>query len=279
MRPTRTTTLPSPRTSSATVVLCALAVLAALAAATTAAASERRFASTYESLVLNPGHIEVEQWNTFRGGREELYLRFDERIEIEIGVFENLQMAWYLNATAVTAAAGGALKKEFEFGGVSNEWKWKLLDPVADPVGLALYGEWTAAPSEAELEAKVIVDKRFGDLIVALNLVGEAEWELEEPDEVEQELVVELDAGLAYLITPQLGLGLELRNHNEFVAEGLEHSAVFAGPTVSYAAEGWWTTLSVMPQVVDLAALGTPSLQDLHGHERISARLLLGFDL
>ena len=279
MRPTRTTTLPPLRTSSATVLPCALAVLAALVATTTAAASERRFAFTYESLVLNPGHIEVEQWNTFRGGREELYLRFDERIEFEIGVLENLQMAWYLNATAVTAAAGGALTKELEFGGVSNEWKWKLLDPVADPVGLALYGEWTAAPSEAELEAKVIVDKRFGDLIVALNVVGEAEWELEGPDEVKQEIVVELDAGLAYLLTPQLGLGLELRNHNEFVAAGFEHSALFAGPTLSYAAEGWWTTLSVMPQIVALAAHVSPTLQDLHDHERINARVLLGFDL
>ncbi|MBI1945001.1 MAG: hypothetical protein HYS27_04850 [Deltaproteobacteria bacterium] len=249
------------------------------AAAAPAAASERRFTYTYESLVLNPGSVEVEPWTTFRGGREGLYLRFDERIEIEIGVLENLQMAWYLNGKAVTEAAGGLLKKEVEFGGVSNEWKWKLLDPVADPVGLALYGEWTAAPSEAELEAKVIVDKRFGDLIAAANVVGEIEWELETPDEVAQELVLEVDGGLAYLVTPAFGLGLELRNHTEWGGAGFEHSVVYAGPTLSYAAERWWIAFSALPQVVDLGRLGSPQLQDLAHHERINARVLLGFDL
>ncbi len=250
-----------------------------LAQAAPATASGRRFTYTYESLVLAPGQLELEPWTTFRGGREELYLRFDERIELEVGVIENVQMAWYLNAKAVTEAAGPALKKELEFTGVSNEWKWKILDPVADPVGLALYGEWTAAPSEAELEAKVIVDKRFGDLIAAVNVVGEVEWELEEPGEVEQELVLEVDAGLAYLITPALGLGLELVDHTDFGGEGFEHSAVFAGPTISYAGERFWAAVSVLPQVVDLGRLGTAELQDLHHHERISARVLLGFEL
>lgn len=269
---------PARHSSRLAIAGLAAAILASVAASP-ASASQRRFTYTYESLVLNPGQIEVEPWTTFRGGREDLYLRFDERVELEIGLFENVQVAWYLNAKAVTAASGGALTKELEFGGVSNEWKWKLLDPVADAVGLALYGEWTAAPSEAELEAKVIVDKRFGDMIVALNAVGEVEWELESVDEVATEYVLELDAGLAYLITPSFGLGLELVNHNVLTAEGLEHSVVMAGPALSWSEEQWWAALSVLPQVVDLAALGTEQLQDLEHAERIQVRLLLGFHL
>lgn len=259
--------------------LVVLAALTALLGSAPAAASERRFTYTYESLVLNPGQIEVEPWTTFRGGREELYLRFDQRIELEIGVLENLQMAWYLNATAKTAAAGPELKEEFEFGGISNEWKWKLMDPVADALGLALYGEWTVAPHEAELEAKVIADKRFGDLIVAANLVGEAEWELESADEVATELVFAVNTGIAYLITPSFALGLELSEKNELSLEGFEHAVVSAGPTLSYASERWWMALTVMPQIADLAALGSDSLQDLEGHERIQTRLLLGLHL
>lgn len=260
-------------------LLVVLSALTALLGSAPAAASERRFTYTYESLVLNPGQIEVEPWTTFRGGREELYLRFDERIELEIGVLENLQMAWYLNATAKTVAAGPELKEEFEFGGISNEWKWKLMDPVADALGLALYGEWTVAPHEAELEAKLIADKRFGDLLVAANLVGEAEWELESADEVATELVVAVNAGIAYLITPSFALGLELSEKNEFSLEGFEHAVVSAGPTLSYASERWWMALTVMPQIADLAALGGDSLQDLEGHERIQTRLLLGLHL
>lgn len=273
-------TLPRPlRRPTRPTVCSALAALLAVAASAPALASERRFTHAYESLVLGPGQIELEQSTTFRGGRDGLFLGFDERVEAEIGLVPNLQMAWYVNICAATYAVGSAIKRDFEFDGVSNEWKWKLLDPVADPMGLALYGEWTAAPTEAELEAKVIVDKRFGDLIAALNVVGEVEWELEEADEVEAELGLEVDAGLAYLITPGLGLGLELVNQTGFGHEGLEHSVIFAGPTLSWATDRWWAAVSVQPQVVDLARLGTPGLQDVEDHERVSARVLLGIEL
>lgn len=267
------------RPATIAALLVVLSALTAFLGSAPAAASERRFTWTYESLVLNPGQIEVEPWTTFRGGREELYLRFDERIELEIGVLENVQMAWYLNATAKTAAVGPELKEEFEFGGISNEWKWKLMDPVADALGLALYGEWTAAPHEAELEAKVIVDKHFGDFIVAANLVGEVEWELESADEVATELVLAANAGLAYRITPAIALGLELSNHNEFTGEGLEHAVLSAGPALSYASERWWMALTVMPQIVNLSAMAGHAMQDLEDHERIQARLLMGLHL
>lgn len=267
------------RPTAIAVVLVAASAVTALLGSSPAAASERRFTYTYESLVLNPGQVEVEPWTTFRGGRDGLYLRFDERIELEIGVFENVQMAWYLNATAKTSTVGSAIKEEFSFGGISNEWKWKLMDPVADPVGLALYGEWTAAPHEAELEAKIIVDKSFGDLIAAANVVGEVEWELESADEVATELALVLNAGLAYRITPAFALGMELQSHNEFTGEGMEHAVVSAGPALSFASERWWLALTVMPQIVDLSALGTDTLQDHEDHERIQTRLLLGLHL
>jgi len=242
-------------------------------------ASERRFAYTYQSLVLNAGEVELEPWTTYRYGRQDFYSRFDQRVEFEVGVTDRLQMAWYLNFKAVTADVGPQRQSTFDFGGVSWELKYKLLDPVADPVGLALYFEPGLGPDEAELEAKVIVDKRLGSVIGAINVVGEIEWEYG-GEETEREVVLEFDVGVAYLLTRALSAGLELRVHNEFPeGKGLEHSALFAGPALSYAGDKWWTTVTVLPQLASLTGGDDGSVLSLRGHERFEARVLFGFHL
>src|SRR5512133_2041396 len=110
----------------------------------TANAQDRLFTYTYQSTVLGKGQKELEVWNTFRTGRDDFYARLDHRTEFEIGLGSNFQTAFYLNLTTKTQAAGPDSAKYLETEneiGFSNEWKFKLLDPVAHPVGLALYAE------------------------------------------------------------------------------------------------------------------------------------------
>jgi len=251
-----------------------------------ASASERHFTYTYESNVLNPGDVEIEPWTTWRVGREDYYNRFDQRLEFEFGVVPNLQMAWYWNMKAVAAdskdAAGNTVRAQtFEFGGVSNEWKYKLSDSFADALGSALYFEWTAAPAEFELEAKVILDKRMGDFVVAYNAVGEHEWELESKGETEREIILENDLAFGYFVTPSLVLGVEARSHSEIKEGELEHTAFFVGPTMAYAQKAWWAALTVQPQVFAIKAPdhGGHGSLDLEEHERLNVRVLFGMDL
>src|SRR3954464_15730208 len=98
--------------------------------------SERRFTATQETAVLNPGDRELEPWTTFRIGKATPYVALDERIEFEVGVLPGLQSAWYLNFTGETSGTGATFAEAFELQGVSWELKYKLLDPVADPIGL-----------------------------------------------------------------------------------------------------------------------------------------------
>lgn len=256
-----------------------------------AAASERHFTYTYESNVLNPGDVEIEPWTTWRAGRESYYSRFDQRLEFEFGVVPDLQMAWYWNMTALTADETDATSGQttrvsgFEFGGVSNEWKYKLSDSFADPVGSALYFEWTAAPAEAELEGKVILDKRMGNALLAFNLVGEHEWEFESKDETKREIGIEADLAFGYFLTPSLVLGLEARSHTE-LEDGKKHevTAFFAGPSVAYAQKAWWMAATVQPQVFAIkgeeeGGEADDSALDLEHHERVNVRVLFGMDL
>jgi len=268
-----------------------LVALALPLLSTEARASERRFTFTYESGVLNPSDVEIEPWTTWRAGRDSYYSRFDQRLEFEFGLVPNLQMAWYWNMTALTAdatdeATGQTVRASgFEFGGVSNEWKYKLSDAFADPIGSALYFEWTAAPAEAELEAKVILDKRFGDLLFAFNAVGEHEWEFESKDETKREIALEADVALGYFLTPNVVLGVEARSISELEG-GKEHesTAFYVGPSISYAQKAWWTALSVQPQIFAIKGEegegeAEESALDLENNERVNVRVLFGMDL
>ncbi|MFL5322494.1 MAG: hypothetical protein ACJ790_22735 [Myxococcaceae bacterium] len=253
---------------------------ATLLLSTGASANERRFSFTYESATLPQGERELEMWTTARIKRESFYSQFDNRMEFEVGLSDRLQTSFYLNTTAVRAPdATGELQSQFSFAGVSNEWKYKLMDPVADPIGFALYGELGFGSEEIELEAKLIFDKKVGRNLFALNFVGEQEWEVESANELHPEQKFEVDLAYAFFLTDHWSLGAEVRN-TYVVDDGLEFIALFAGPTVSYSQKNWWVTATVMPQ---LPALKTPEGSSgpyvLNDHERFNARLLFSFFL
>jgi hypothetical protein len=255
----------------------AVAALSVLAWAGSASASERHFAFTYESAVLHPGGRELEAWNTFRLGKSDPYRRLDTRLEVEVGLTDRLQTALYLNLSATHQDAPLGPSGSSEIEGLSSEWKLKLADPVADPVGLALYGEASAGPSQLGIEGKLIADKRVGRLLGAFNLVAEQEWELG-GSETKRESSFEVDAGACWFLTPALTAGLELRSHTVVPGNGeATRSALFLGPTLAYAHEGFWVAVSVLPQIRALAGASDGHL-DLEEHERVEVRLLFGLD-
>src|SRR6185295_12842323 len=248
-------------------------------AAMGAGASERRFTATQETAVLNPGDRELEPWTTFRIGKATPYAAVDERIEFEVGVLPGLQTAWYLNFSGVTSGSGLTYAQEFEFQGVSWEWKYKLLDPVADPVGLAFYLELTGGPTDQEVEGKVLLDRRFGPVLAAFNLVAAHGWEGTDTGS-DQEWEIETDLAGAYLFGNGLSAGLELRTHTGIpVATGWESSAFFFGPAVSYTSKTWWASASVMPQLFAFQPAGAATIQDLDHHEAFTARFIFGWHL
>ncbi len=253
-------------------------VLSVLAFAAQATASERHFTYTYESAVLNAGGREIEPWSTFRLGRDRYFARLDTRLEAELGLTDRLQSSLYLNLSARTADTPDGRVSTSGVDSVSSEWKLKLADPVADPVGFALYGEATAGTSEAELEGKLIFDKRRGRFLTALNLVAEHEWEFAGPGETERETALELDAAGCYFLTPGLTAGLELRSHTVLPpGEEPTRSALFLGPALSYSRQGWWIAVSVLPQIRALKGASHGRL-DLEEHEKVDVRFIFGLE-
>ncbi len=249
-------------------------------------ADDRRFTYTYESSTLAKNQKDLEIWTTYRGGKEYFYSAFDHRIEFEIGLTKKLQTAFYLNLKNVTQAdqLSSDYMTEFEWEGISSEWKYQALNKYKDGLGFAPYIELGLNTREIKLETKLIFDKNISkNVLAAFNAVAEYEWVFNpSPEKPSKELEIEFDLGLAYDVTKSLSIGLEARSSTKIPnGNGIESSSLFIGPNLSYRTESWYFAFTYLPQLPAIKRsknLPNNSLV-LDEHERNNLRLLLGFTL
>ena len=131
---------------------------------------------------------------------------------------------------------------------------------------------------ELELEGKLIVDKRIGNLLLAANFVAEHEWEYG-IGATGKELHLDGFLAASWFFTPRFSLGIEAWNAN-IIADGTwEHSAFFLGPVASYTGNGWWVTLTILPQLPAFRPSEGGGTYVLTDYERFQARLLFSWHI
>jgi hypothetical protein len=253
-----------------------------LLSALTVNAQDRLFTYTYQSTVLNKGQKELEIWNTLRTGRTDFYSRLDNRTEFEIGLGKNIQTAFYLNLTTKTKTveenAIKSLQTDNEIS-FSNEWKLKLLDPVANPFGLALYAEYGIGSNEYEVEGKIIIDKKINNFTVAANAIYEGEFKPKFNNnemEWEKESKMDFNLALAYSFSPKFHLTMENAYRNVFEEGKLLHSAIYSGLGISCVQENFWVNFTVLPQIKSFKGETNNSL-NLNEFEKVQFRLLFSY--
>ncbi len=257
-------------------------------ASKTTFANRRHFTYAYESAVLPKGAREIEIWNTLRLNHKDFYRGLDNRTEFEFGLGGNLQTSLYLNLSTASEFTSGIIENEFIFG-ISNEWKYRLMDATADPIGLALYAEGSLRSDEIELEGKIILDKQIDNFLIAFNAIGEHSFvtgiNSSGLAETQPENILEFVGGVAFFLTPSFTIGIEARQHTKrppVLEGGGVYSAFFAGPSISASGANWWSALSIMPQIAGSEKNGfgvvSQNKLDLTIHEKFEARLLLSFD-
>ena len=264
-----------------------IVIAAAFIGFVSAKAQDRNFVRTYQTNVLPKGAIDLEFWHTSRTGHTNQFFHAqDQRMEVEFGVGKNWQTAFYFNRYQQrfsTSLSGTDVTNEVGF---SNEWKVKLSDPVANRLGVALYGEWgVKGGDELELESKIILDKVVGRHLFAFNgvyeLEKEFEWESGKIKSNGYEMPVEFDLAYMYNAGKNFGIGFEIRNHNEITkSDGWEHSVLFGGPTLNFRSNRWFVIANYQPQWVNLHKTTiAPGNKVLDEHERTEARILIGISL
>lgn len=241
--------------------------------------NERKFGYIYQSSVLGKGNREFEIWTTARIGKDiPYYARTEHSAEFEWGISDRLQTAFYINFRNTSQDNGTGMTSKFDFKGIASEWKYQFSSPSKDAVGFALYGEVGLNTDEAELEANLIFDKKIKKNIFALNLVFENEWELSSHSP-ETKMVLEGNLGWSYNISNTFAAGIEFRSHNQYVEGEMEHSALFAGPVVSFSQPNWWLTLTVLPQLTALKGKTGETNLALGEREKLETRMLFSFRL
>lgn len=256
-------------------------------------AQDRIFTYTYQTNTLAPGQKELEIWTTLRSGRDGFYRSLDNRFEFEVGIARNLQTAFYLNSfqTAKEVRFEDLLGNEIasiekSIGwSFSNEWKLKLSDPVGHVLGTALYGEYTISPDEAELEFKIILDKKAGKIFQALNLVSEIEFEKEvevennfSALETETSTKLKLVYGIARSFGTNWHVGVESFVKAGTEKEFMDYVVAYAGPGFSYSKGSFWLNLTAMPQITALKQpQETPSGLYLKNEEKLQTRLMFSY--
>lgn len=262
--------------------------------------AEPDFGYVYTAQIAEPGETELTLWATDRRGKGEgHYDAQDYRIELERGISTGFQASLYANfASHHVHGLGGEFEpmhRDFAFKGMEAEFKYQLLNPERHEFGLAFYVEpgWSRIQTvtgkkgrELEVELKAIVQKEFLNdrLVWAANVTLEPEWEREHEEIIpgvarhssEKELGLELASGIAYRLAARWSLGFEGRYHSVYPdwMHGLhrENYAVYAGPTIHYAAGEWSVTATWLPQL-----FGTPkwrgSSLELSDHEARELRL------
>lgn len=248
---------------------------------------DRLFTYVYQSNVLVKGQREIETTNTFHWGRENYYRALKHRFELEAGLGKHLQTAFYLNIETEAFQESKGEKSYINSDlsiSFSNEWKYKFTDPVANGFGSALYGEYTISKDEIEIEARVILDKKTGKFMHALNLIAEPEFKsIVENDNtsIETEFAFEADYGLSYYLSNNFKLGFEIVNKNKSGEEhGWEYSTLYGGPCFSYLFDKNWINFSFMPQIAGLYYYkkdGMINGKVLDENEKLQTRLIFSF--
>ncbi|WP_291099504.1 MULTISPECIES: DUF6662 family protein [unclassified Flavobacterium] len=246
-------------------------------------AQDRVFNYTYQSSVLNKGEKELEVWTTVLQGKKDYYREIQNRVEYEVGLGSNLQTSFYLNSKQKAYfdnVTGEIVMTPTEIS-ISNEWKYKFSDPVANRIGFAGYAEFTVATDELEIELKAILDKKIGRTTHALNLTFEPEWETTTMDGkvvTATALKYDVNYGFAFEINKNWNLGAEIINRNVYIKDdSFTHSALFAGPTVAFNTDEFWVNLSVSPQIAGLKNPTTTTELNLDEFTKMDMRLVFSY--
>ena len=227
----------------------AIALILSFLLAVPAFASSRRFTFVYEVTTSPPGDVEIENritWKTHKPDDHD-FNRVEFRHELEFGITEKFQAAIYV-ADWNYHRGMSAGERGFTLDGSALELIYNVSNPVADPIGLAIYQEFQGGYRRFESESKLLAQKNFGKFVVAYNATLEAEWVGEGLDERAGEFQQSL--GLSYEVSPRLLFGAEFVHELEFPDwSSPEPGRFFAGPNISIRHRTNWVTVTALAQI------------------------------
>ncbi len=230
-----------------------------------------------------------------------------------------------LNPMFETQGGAGGEFDDTQYGGFELGLKYNILSPYKDPIGLSVGFNYERREvyrlDGAEIDQDsfvpiVYVQKNFLDNTLITTFTGKIEFERRKsPGVLEEEIALDLAAGIAYRFAPKWYIGFETRYQSDFLNPQLEDEAgnpgydsegfedgydrssfdlsdfrwgsqyqygTYIGPSIHYAEQNWWVTGSVLFQVKGGGSEGrNPNIEggkNYDEHERMHLGLTVGFN-
>lgn len=229
-----------------------LIALALLLVPATASATPQPLPFTYVYETLPKGSVELEQYADYTPlklqnpeGASVLYGASQFQTEFEYGITNRLELGLYVTIAPTTDAVQN-LPPLTEGNGIKERLRLRLAEEGQWPVDVGLYGELVENERELELEAKVILQRRIGNLRIVANLWGEREYENFSIDD--GDWVINPTLGVTYQVTPVFHPGVEGWMRAEFPDSKPPRTfnlgpQVYVGPTMMFDfGNFWWST-------------------------------------
>jgi hypothetical protein len=265
----------------------AVTALALAAATATSHANPRALPFTYTTDTLPPGGVELEQYVDLvalraispSSSQAEWYLPSAFQTEIEIGLAERLELGLYMT---IVPDAGEQYASKAVFPGTGSGLKQRLryifADPGTWPIDVGVYGELVENEREIEIEAKLLLQKRFDRLRVAANLSSEYELYFSE----QREWVLNPSLGATYEITPSFHLGVDSWLRGEYPTNPKPDSRTFGlgpqayvGPAAMFNFGKLWWAVGGYVRVTEFSH----DLKPGEPYGPIYVRSMIGYDL
>lgn len=232
-------------------VSAVISILVGLTATQVANANPRVFPTTYTVDTLPKGELELEQYVDYlpvrvqdQGGAKSWYGSTDFQTELEFGLTSKLELGLYVTFAPSAATNYYLFPQPIEGNGLKQRLKYRFADAGAWPVDLGVYGELVEDQREIEIEAKILLDRRFGPVRLSANLTGEREYYFTN----QKDWVINPSAGVAIEATPAIQPGVEAFLRSEYTSPKVTPRPfdlgphVYVGPTLlSQFGRLWWS--------------------------------------
>lgn len=237
-----------------------------------ALAGERAFPWTWGSATQMAGTTDAQVWLGLRSGRPTPFERLELRGWASLGVNSRVDLHVGVELDGTLLRGEG---KSID-GRASALVRYRLFEPN-EVLGVALLARAGFGVSGAVLEARLVLDRVIGDVLLALNSSFERTvyWDARAAIDTRFEHSV----GLRLAITKDVAAGLEVRARQALLAGEYQGTAFSAGPTLSISTSWAWFSLGLVAQVASDKAEGDRFNGEriiFRDDERFGVRLIVG---
>ena len=249
-------------------------------------ANPRPLPFTYQHEQLGSGQTEIEQFVDFTPvrvlsestGNPAWYGFTQFQTELEHGLTDRLELGLYLTYVPSLSTGFSVGPRGSEGTGVKQRLRWQLAPAQEWPIDVSLYGELVENDREVEVEAKVLLQRRFGPARLIANVSGEREFYFDG----KHDIVLTPSAGVTVEATPMLQPGFEWWMRAEYPEENPPHLRPFAlgpqqylGPVLLLQLGSFWWSNGVYLRVSRMDHTLAPG----EAFGLIWARTMIGIEL